>query len=36
VSFDNQRTWSTPWIIDDPTLFCRRELAAMPKRTKRR
>jgi hypothetical protein len=36
VTFDNGRTWSTPWIVDDPTIYCRRELAAMPKRTKRR
>ncbi len=28
VAFDNGKTWSTPWVIDDPTIYCRRELAA--------
>jgi hypothetical protein len=36
VAFDNGQSWSTPWIIDDPTLYCRRELAANPKKRRRR
>lgn len=23
VTMDNGRTWSTPWILDDPTFYCR-------------
>ena len=28
VSFDNGRQWSTPWVIDDPTFYCARQLAS--------
>jgi hypothetical protein len=28
VALDNGTTWSTPWIIDDPTFYCAQELVA--------
>ena len=36
VAFDDGRTWSTPWVIDDPTFYCAQPLAAAPRRGRSR
>jgi hypothetical protein len=36
VTMDDGQTWSTPWIIDDPTFYCNAPIALNPKSTRRR
>ena len=31
-SYDNAKTWSTPWIIDDPMVYCNRPPSSMATR----